>query len=67
MAEKEGERAREREKGGGGGEDSAEKAETEGDSKGLITGYHLDYNLYHTNLQRDFQPHCWRMIREMKG
>lgn len=27
------------------------KRETEGDSKGLITAYHLEYNLYHTNLQ----------------
>lgn len=42
------------------------KAETEGDSKGLITAYHLEYNLYHTNLQWDC-PYCWRMITEMKG
>lgn len=33
------------------GRTRAEKAETEGDSKGLITAYHLEYNLYHTNLQ----------------
>lgn len=45
-----GESAREREDGG---EERAEKAETEGDSKGLITAYHLEYNLYRTNLQRD--------------
>lgn len=42
------------------------KAETEGDSKGLITAYHLEYNLYHTSLQWDC-PYCWRMITEMKG
>lgn len=46
-----GEKERKSERRGGG----ETERETEGDSKGLITAYHLEYNLSHTNLQWD--PH----------